>query len=153
MSREEGNVDGITQLLVWFGKLFVPPHDANPRAHMFWRWRVAGFLCTSFAICVWFLLESHTPALAKTYVDPLVHESELTQFVKKEDDDHKETINEIHEARAASIETEIATLRPLHCKSTGDSRGLYWDRISHLMVRYQELVSRPYPLPNCPEIQ
>jgi hypothetical protein len=162
MTDPTRNGDGIIKLVIWFIRLFVPPHEASARAVLFWRWRIAIFLCTTFVLSALYFAESH---LAIPYIDPLVHASALDRLVtenkqelkaveQQELSDHDQTIDEIHETRAAAIEAEIATLRPEQCKTTSaEAKQLYWERISHLMEAYQQLVNRPYALAPCPEIQ
>jgi hypothetical protein len=144
-------VDTVLEWILKIIRLFAPPADADPKTQLFWRWRIAGCACLSFWGTAWLLVESHATA-KPPLIDPLVHRSTFDDFAKQQADDHRETIKEIHETRAASIETEIATLRPLYCKtSSQEAAGLYWERIIKLRDRYKELTEgRVYDLQPCP---
>jgi len=153
-TKEDGNVDGITQLLFWLVRLFVPPHDASPKVQLFYRWRVAGFLCCAFSISMYLFVESHGPKWVNTWIDPLVHESAFATLVDQEKRDHDATITEIHEARADAVGSKIDILRVSHCRAKDpELKQEYWNQISGLMEWYQRLVNRTYQLAPCPEIQ
>lgn len=53
---------------------------------------------------------------------------------------------------AERIEGELLQLRLQHCAAKKQSKELLWQRIAALLVKYQQLTGRVYPLPGCTDL-
>lgn len=120
-------------------KALIPSIDSAAAEQYLWRLRMAIVSCSAFlGLCA-------ITALAFGVVPG------FDGFARKAD---LSTIsNEMNRNHAENIETALLDLRIKHCKAaTDESKQLYWSKISHLLVRYQELTTRVYAIPSCTDI-
>jgi hypothetical protein len=126
-------------LLVKFGLALVPPLDADPKHVYGWRIRVAVIACTAFIVAVGQM------AWGQGWVPGLDGFAKVSEVQK--------VVTEIRANRVEIVESQLLELRLKHCKASSDeAKRLYWDRISSLLIRYQELTNKVFPLPACADI-
>jgi hypothetical protein len=119
--------------------LFPPDVAATPDAHHRWRWSVSIMTLASvtaitvhIAIACGYLTAIH-PGFA--------HASDL-QTLKVE----------WRQAQEAEVETKILETRVKQCTSKEQVRHLYTESLQKLVVHYQRVAGRAYPLPSCADI-
>lgn len=60
--------------------------------------------------------------------------------------------DDVRTVQADVIDAQIFETRMRHCEATGDTRTALLQRLNRLLLRYQELTGRPYPLPRCEDL-
>ena len=51
--------------------------------------------------------------------------------------------------RLATLKSSILEIRQKQCKSTPEVRALYTETLQSMLVEYEDLTKRRYPLPGC----
>jgi hypothetical protein len=141
----------------WVLNWFIPPLSHDENVQYWWRVRIAFFGCLSFSgVCIisLFLLGLIPRVQAPVMADDLTPlRTQITNVQKQAMADTGALRQDIATDRSERIEGEVLQLRILHCAAKkGAAKDLYWNRISALLIRYQQLTGRVYPLANCTDL-
>ena len=152
-------MDLLKSIVDWF----IPPVSHDEHVQYMWRLRIALFGCTSFlgvivlfAYLLGFIPTMQAPILAAD-LQPLHEQIKQTQVqiasVQQQASMNVDALRQdINADRTERIEGELLQLRVKHCTAKGAARDLYWTRISSLLVKYQRLTGRTFPLANCTDL-
>jgi hypothetical protein len=149
-------IDFIKQLFDWF----IPPIDHNETTQYFWRVRQAIFGCISFfgVMTISAALFGFVPHIEFARADDVKQQIHQVQVQISSAQAEAQSVaanvqRDLLADRAERIEGELLQLRVQHCTARkGAAKDLYWARISTLMVRYQQLTGRVYPLAQCSDL-
>lgn len=126
-------------LLISLFRNIVPPINSAEDIQYAWRVRIALVSCAAFVGVL------TITAIAFGYAPG------VSGFARVSDLDT--VISEIKINRIDTIEAQILDLRIKHCKATTtEAKQLYWDKISHLMLRYERLTDKVFTLPACTDL-
>ena len=124
------------ELAIEVGKRLLPPKsDATPGELQTWRWMLAiATLANAFG------LTAHI-ALACGLVTfwPGFASATETQEIRAD----------MHADREAQLESQMLDTRTKQCTTTGRVQVLYTNSLQKMLVEYQKLTDRIYPVPDC----
>ena len=116
----------------------IPPHDAEPSAHYWWRVRIAIIACSSFlGLCgfVWIAYGGANPFIPGFATEA----SEATVSAK---------VSWLYED---ALSNKIDELQIQKCSATDGLRGRLSQDLTAALRRYQDETGRVYPLQPCPD--
>lgn len=60
---------------------------------------------------------------------------------------------DLKSARIADIGARILDIRSKQCNASGDVRALYLDSLQKMLIEYNSLTDKQYPLPDCSDFR
>lgn len=133
----------LDHVLEW-GKKLKPPSGASQGKDVTaWRWTVAITLGVTTVG-----LAAHI-AIACGYVAFMHPGFARADEISKVQSQIQQVANSIDSQRISTLKSSILETRQKQCKATAEVRPLYTESLQSLLVEYEEMTKRRYPLPGC----
>lgn len=124
----------------WFKSLRPPQADSTDSHVQAWRWSIAITTgATTLALIIHILLACGF----LTFIHPGFANAADVQHMREERRVERET----------DLETKILDVRQKQCVAEPTVKGLHTQTLQKMLVEYDKLTGRQYPLPNCEDFR
>ncbi len=127
----------------WGKKLKPPNGNASGRAVTAWRWVIAitvGVTAVSLAAHI---------AIACGYLSAVYPGFARADEIKNVQAQVQAVADDIKMQRVAQLKVSILDMKQKQCSSAPGVRYLYTDSLQNMLIEYEQLTQRRYPLPDC----